>query len=146
MKNGTITGFFVFSLLCLLGTNGDINIVNDDFWVDIRVDPTVELFCTIHRLAETHQYTLNKLPKYIKEIKNYFGPFRAHSTVKLAVELRSTHRINGSSPMALAVYLEEPPQLKSRNILNPLPHDLDARWTADIIPEFIEVARVLAKD
>jgi len=122
------------------------NVNIDDLGIDIRVDPTVELFCTIHRLAETSQYTVNELPIYISDINDHFGSFRDHPTINLATELRGTHRINGSSPMALALYLEAPPLLNVRNILNPPPLDLDPRWTPDIIPEFIKAARLFAED
>ncbi len=43
-------------LLLLLSsacTMDESNVNIDDLGIDIRVDPTVELFCTIHRLAET---------------------------------------------------------------------------------------------
>ena len=41
--------------------------------IEIKVDPAVELFCTIHRLAETPQYTSNEFPAltgpYLGQIK-----------------------------------------------------------------------------
>ena len=114
--------------------------------IDIRVEPAVELFCVIYRLAQMDQYTVNKLPKYVKKIEEHFGSFANHPAVDMAVSLRANNRINGSAPMALAVYLNPPPQLIPRNDLNPLPHDLDPRWKPDIINEFIDAARLFAKD
>lgn len=132
-----------FSFAC---STNEPNVCDNDFGIDIRVDPTVELFCTIYRLAGIDQYTVNDLPKYISDIKEYFIPFRDHPTIKLAIDLREENRINGSAPMALAVYLDTPPVLKGRNTLNPPPSDLDPRWSKDIIPEFIEAARKFSRD
>ena len=146
MKNYLIISFLILSIFFLTCSAPEQNVSNEDFDIDIRVDPTVELFCIIHRLAETHQYTENEFSKYINEIEDHFNSFRDHPTINLAIKLRNEYWINGSAPMALALYLDTPPQLKPRNTLIPPPDDLDARWTTDIIPEFIEAARVFAKD
>ena len=123
--------------------NGDIP---EDSWIKMRVDPTMELFCTIHRLANTGQDATNELPNYIDEIESYFDPFRNHKAVKLANRLWETHRINVSALTTLVVYLNEPPELIVKNKLNPLPPELDSRWTVDIIPDFIDAAREFSKD
>jgi hypothetical protein len=137
----------IFLLIHLCGCSSSLHDpIGDADWVEIRVDPAVELFCVIHRLAGTPQYTEDELSGYIGEIEARFGSFRKHPAVQLATELRSSHHINGSAPMALAVYLEAPPQLNPRNTLVPPPGDLDVRWTADIIPEFIAAAAKFAAD
>lgn len=133
----------IFFLKC---SSPEQNVDINDSDICIKVDPAVELFCTIHRLAETHQYTENEFPKYINEIEDYFGSFHDHPTIKLAIKLRNEHWINGSAPMALAIYLKTPPQLEARNNLCPPPDDLDARWTEEITIEFIEAAKKFAKD
>lgn len=133
----------VFFLKC---STPEQNVTNENFDIDIRVDPAVELFCTIHRLAKTDQYTTNDFSKYINEIEEHFGSFRDHPTIKLAIKLRNEHRINGSAPMALAIYLKTPHQLVPRNTLCPPPDDLDARWTEEITIEFREAAKKFAKD
>jgi len=43
---------------------------NEYFPINIKVDPTIELFCTIHRLAYTDQYTTNEFPPYIGKASN----------------------------------------------------------------------------
>ena len=106
----------------------------------------MELFCTIHRLANTGQDATNELPNYIDEIEDYFEPFRNHRAVKLAHKLWETHRINVSALTTLIVYLNEPPELIAKNKLNPLPPELDSRWTVDIIPELINAAGEFSKD
>ena len=89
--------------------------------ISISVDPRVELFSTIHRLAGTHQYDDNHLPGYIRDVEDHFGRFRDHRAVRLAVELRESHNLDGNSPMALAVYLTDPPGLEGRGPLLPPP-------------------------
>ena len=118
----------------------------EDHCLKVRVDPTVELFCTIHRLAKTGVDDTHELPNYIREIEKYFAPFRNHRAVKLAKKLWETHRINISALSTLVVYLGDPPELIPRNLLDPLPSELDSRWTTDVIPEFIEAAREFSRD
>lgn len=112
----------------------------------MRVDPTVELFFTIHRLAETGVDETQELPGYIRDIENYFAPFRNHRAVLMARELWESHRINISALSTLVVYLGDPPELIPLSQLDPLPNELDKRWTVDVIPEFIEAAREFARD
>ena len=112
----------------------------------VQVDPTMELFCTIHRLADTGHDTPEELPKYIDDIEDCFGHFRSHRAVKLAKTLWETHRINVSALTTLSVYLGPPPDLTPRNSLDPLPSELDARWTADVVPELIDAARGFSTD
>jgi len=138
-------GWIILTLTCLscVDDNRDLP---ENYWIEIRVDPTVELFCTIHRLARTGQDATHELPKYIKEVEEYFHSFRNHRAVILAKRLWETHRINLSALSTLVVYLDSPPELVARNTLDPLPAELDSRWTADVIPEFIEAAREFSRD
>jgi len=106
----------------------------------------MELFCTIHRLANTGQDDTNELPNYLMEIEDHFGSFRNHRAVKLARKLWEKHRINVSALTTMIVYLDSPPELIALNNLDPLPPELDSRWTADVIPEFIEAAREFSID
>jgi hypothetical protein len=139
-------GFVIGILACGSGHADDGHPIGADSKIVIRVDPRVELFSTIHRLAGTNQYDTNELPGYIREVEGYFGPFRDHPAVRLAQDLRGTHHLDGNSPMALAVYLTNPPELKGRASLIPPPPDLDPRWTADAIPRFLAAVRRFAHD
>ena len=114
--------------------------------IEIRIDPTVELFCIIHRLAETGQDVTNELPGYIEDIRGHFGSFRDHQAVSVAKGLWATHRINLSALSTLVVYLDAPPGLRPRNELDPVPSELDSRWSADVIPAFIAAARDFSRD
>jgi hypothetical protein len=119
---------------------------NEDFPINIKVDPTIELFCTIHRLANTDQYTTNKFPSYISDIEEYFEEFQNHAAVRLAIQQRNQNRINGSAPMSLAVYLNSPPLLTSKNAFFPPPEGLDHRWTENEINEFIDAVKLFSID
>ncbi len=138
-------GLILLTLICLTCSNASRNLP-EDYWIKIRVDPTVELFCTIHRLARTGQDATHELPNYIREIENYFDSFRHHRAVSLAKKLWETHHINISALSTLVVYLGDPPELIPRNKLDPLPSELDSRWTVDVIPEFIGAAKEFSKD
>ena len=146
MKNYLPVSLLFLTIFFFTCSTPEQNGTNEKFDIDIRVDPAVELFCTIQRLAGTHQYTWNDFPKYVNEVDDYFGSFRDHPAIRLAIKLRNENWINGSAPMALAIYLNTPPQLEPRNTFIPLPDDLDARWTEDITFEFIEAARKFAVD
>jgi hypothetical protein len=139
---------FIFTGKTLLDPtcSDDNRILSEDYWIKVRVDPTIELFCTIHRLAKTGQDDTHELPNYIRDIENYFVPFQNHRAVNLAKKLWETHKINISALSTLVVYLGDPPGLIPRNKLDPLPAELDSRWTVDVIPEFIEAAREFSRD
>lgn len=137
---------FTQNLLFISCSNREQNLKNENYDIDVWVDPTVELVCTIHRLAETDQYTSNEYFTYISDVEDNFVSFQNHQAINLAIKQRRECRINGSAPMALAIYLKNPPELTPKNTLSPLPSDLDARWTEDNISEFIEAARVFSED
>ena len=145
MKRFLRLGCIGLALTCLSWSDSN-RTLPEDYWIKIRVDPTVELFCTIHRLARTGVDDTQELPKYIEAIEQHFDSFRNHRAVILAKGLWETHRINISALSTLIVYLGPPPELVPRNSLNPLPTELDSRWTADVIPEFIEAAREFSRD
>lgn len=114
--------------------------------IPVSVEPAVELVCVMYRLAEIRQYEVNALPRYIRKIEEHFGPHRDHPAIALVKELYTGHRINGSAPMALAVYLTAPPELEGRIPLSPSPEDLDPRWSEETIARFQEAARAFSKD
>ena len=138
-------GLLIFGLSwlsCLVGPGTDPG--NDQ--LAIRVDPTWELLCTIHLLAETGVDEHRDLPKYTNAIEDEFESFKDHRAVRTAKRLWESHRINLSALSTLAVYYDSPPGLALRTSMDPLPPELDSRWTADVIPEFIAAAREFAVD
>ncbi len=133
-----ITIFLMIFSSCL---QNDEDYSNKDFPIEIKVDPVVELFCIIHRLAETEQYNTNKFPKYINDIEDRFGKYKNHKAISLAIQQKNINRINGSAPMSLAVYLNSLPTLKPKNSLSSPPEGLDHRWTEKLANEFIVAAK-----
>ncbi len=69
MKNYLIISFLILSIFFLTCSTPEQNVSNEDFDIDIRVDPTVELFCIIHRLAETPQYTEMNFQNILMKLK-----------------------------------------------------------------------------
>lgn len=125
-KISSFLGLIILSLSCLTCSN-DKSTLPEDYWIKVRVDPTVELFCTIHRLANTGVDDTQELPNYIRDIDNYFAPIRNHRAVNMAKKLWETYHINISALSTLVVYLDDPPELTPLNQLDPLPSELDAR-------------------
>ena len=97
-------------------------------------------------LAATSLKASHHFDNKIKDIENYFSPFRSHRAVQVAKRLWETHRINVSALTTLVVYLDDPPNLTPRNSLDQLPSELDARWTADVVLELIDAAREFSTD
>jgi hypothetical protein len=114
--------------------------------ITIRVDPAVELFSTIHRLAGTGQYDEMLLPEYDKRVNEYFAKYQDHPAIKLAIKMRETHHINGNAPMSLACYLGAPPELMPRAPFDPPSGAPDPRWTPETISLALEAARKFARD
>jgi Domain of unknown function (DUF4932) len=138
-------GLIIIALTWLACSGGQRKLPENNL-LEIRADPTWELFCTIHLLAETGVDEPRDLPKYISAIEAEFESFKDHRAVRTAKRLWETHRINLSALSTLAVFYDSPPGLAPRNSMDPLPSVLDSRWTADVIPEFITAAREFAAD
>ena len=114
--------------------------------ISVRVNPAIELVSTIHYLAGTGQYDEMLLGEYLGRVDGYFSAFRDHSAVKTVQEMNRLNGINGSAPMALAVYLGEPPGLEPVVDLSGRPDELESRWTVELIDEFLVEARKFAAE
>lgn len=111
----------------------------------VYVDPTVELISTVYRLADVHPFNTRSLPSYIADVEEYFGPHRNHRAISAVKDLGQSHSINGSAPMALALYLTWP-NLDGKVPIPPLPGDLDPRWTPETVALFRDALRAFAAD
>lgn len=131
----------IFAMIFSSCFQNDEDYSNKDFAIEIKVDPVVELFCTIHRLANTNQYNTNKFPKYVNDVEDYFREYKKHEAINLAIQQRNQNGINGSAPMSLALYLDSLPDLKPINSLSSSPEGLDHRWTENEAKEFISAAK-----
>lgn len=72
--------------------------------IEVKVDPGIELFSTIFRLAGLPEYYQNELPEYVNDIELYFNSFKDHPVVKFARQLDTT--LIG----VITDYLVEPPR------------------------------------
>jgi hypothetical protein len=106
--------------------------------IRIEVNPTIELISLIHYLVADKQYAEELLPKYLAEIENYFGHLKEHQAIKFAKLCSTKYQINGDAPMALAVYLDPPPQLEPRIDISNLPADFDPRWNPALIIDYLD--------
>jgi hypothetical protein len=114
--------------------------------VRVAVDPRVELFSIICRLAGYNEYNWGHVESYIKDVDAHFGPFRNHPVVELAKKLRQTQGMGYDGPMAMAVHLTDAIKLQTRVPLNPWPASLDRRWTETDAQEFLQAAREFVRD
>jgi hypothetical protein len=114
--------------------------------MQIKVNPTIELFSLIHHLDGDNQYNEGLLPEYLAEVDHCFSPFKDHPAVKFAQNYRTQHQINGDAPMALAVTIGPPPVLEPRIDLSHLPKNFDPRWDPNLIRDYLEQARSFAVD
>lgn len=118
---------------------GDVNI-------DVSVDPRTELMSIIFRLAGNKEYNACRIPKYDRAIQKYFKPYKSHSAVKFAAELRKKRGMGYNAPMSLAVHVDKVPDLNELVSLDPSPTELDSRWQAEEAREFLEKARLFAQE
>jgi hypothetical protein len=112
--------------------------------IRIEVNPSIELISLIHYLVADKQYAEGLLPNYLVEIKNYFGHLKEHQAIKFAKLCSTKYQINGDAPMALAVYLDPPPQLEPRIDISNLPADFDPRWNPALIIDYLDQIRSFA--
>lgn len=112
--------------------------------IEITVNPTIELFSLMHHLAGDKQYNENMIPGYIKKVDKHFKHWKNHPAINFAKECNTLYQINGDAPMALAVYIGQPPQLEPKINLSALPNDFDPRWDSTLISNYLNHAREFA--
>ena len=108
------------------------------------MNPTIDLFGIISQLAEDKQYTEFLIPKYNKEVIEYFEAYKAHPSIEFAKECKNKYQINGDAPMSLAVYIGPPPELEPKLDISNLPASFDQRWDSTLIINYLENARLFA--
>ncbi len=117
-----------------------------DVTIDVSVDPRVELMSIIFRLAGNKEYNACRIPKYDRAIRKYFKPYQNHSAVEFAAALREKRGMGYNAPTSLAVHVGKVPNLNELVLLDPRPTELDSRWHAEEAREFLEKARLFAKE
>ena len=112
--------------------------------IKIEVDPRVELIGIVFRLAGNYEFNQGRIRSYVRDIKRQFGDFDEHPAVKLAMQLRSKHRMSCDGPMSLAVYINR--DYRSRKTFKQWPWGLDGRWKKQETAEFLEQLRQFAAE
>jgi hypothetical protein len=101
--------------------------------LQVKVDPRVELFSLIFRLAGNPEYSQGKVEAYSQDADQEFGRFRNHAVVRLARELRQTRGVSYDAVMSLAVHLKDAGGLQLAVALETWPEDLDQRWKPESV-------------
>jgi hypothetical protein len=112
----------------------------------VKVDPRVELLSLIFRLAGNPEYNMGKVASYNQDADRQFGSFRYHAVVSLAKELRRTRGVSYDAVMSLAVHLKDIEGLHLPVPLEPWPENLDPRWSANSVNNFLDAARQFVRD
>ena len=96
--------------------------------IEVRIDPNFELIAMVCHLAGYEEYALSLYKEQDRKlIKDRFGSFTNHPTVKAFKEYRKKSGIGYDAPAALSVHLK--PDLSGCLVpLEPWPQRLDARW------------------
>jgi len=137
----------ILLLVVMLGFIGQgFLAVENNLFPSVTVDPRVELFSLIFRLAGNPEYNRCRIPSYNTDIEDYFIKFKEHSAVKIARRLRESRGVSFDAVMSLAVHLTNPPQLKAKVPLKPHPLFLDKRWPPEDTLKFLNAARSFAVD
>ncbi len=110
-------------------------------YLQVKVDPRVELLSLIFRLAGNPEYSQARVRAYAQDADRQFGGFRDHAVVKLARQLRRNDGVSFDAVMSLAVHLKDAEGLALAGPIEPWPADLDARWKPEAAREFLAAAR-----
>ena len=107
----------------------------------IGVDPRVELFCVIFRLAGAAEYQQARVPAYAQAVDTWFAPYRDHDVVLYARQLRQASGISYDAPMSLAIHFVDVDGLRERVPLDTPGLKLDPRWSPSSARRFLALAR-----
>lgn len=106
--------------------------------VKSKIDPRVELFSIIFRLAGNPEYNMKFAKAYVKDIHTYFDPFKNDPVVQFAKELADKKNMGFSKVMFLAV------QLKFKNNkfirIKESSNSLTDKWSEADADKFVKLA------
>lgn len=114
--------------------------------VRVVVDPRVELFSILFRLAGNPEYSQEVIPSYVKDVEAQFGKYRNHPAVVTARNLRHTRGVAFDAPMTLAVHVADAFTLRELTPFDPRPESLDPRWSVAGARDILDKLRDFAKD
>jgi hypothetical protein len=107
----------------------------------IGVDPRVELFSLIFRLAGSPEYAQGRIPAYNQAVDNWFAPYRNHEAVANARQLRQTSGIAYDAVVSLAIHVTDAATLAERSPIDRPGVRLDRRWRPAEARRFLQLAR-----
>jgi hypothetical protein len=144
MKNIQIVLAFLFcgSFYLTIAQKSEVT----SFKIEVKVDPRIELFSTIFRLAYLPEYYQNTLPEYVNDIELYFKNFKDHPAVTFARQLDTTVGMGYNAPMELAVHISDIERLQMKETQYPIPEYHDMRWNQASINKFLKLARDFAQE
>jgi hypothetical protein len=111
--------------------------------VRIAVDPRIELFSILCRLAGHPEYGRASTP-YARAVDAHFAPFANHPAVRSTRGLRARWGIAHDAPISLAVHLDD--SFAPVRPLAPAPSDLDARWREAPLDGYLAEVRAFARE
>jgi len=115
--------------------------------VPVRVDARVELLSIVFRLAGANEYSqAPRMAAYVKEVDAQFTPFREHEAIKLAQRLRRERGISYDAVASFALHLRGGPILEAKIAFDPLPLELDRRWSSETATQFLAALQRFADD
>ena len=114
--------------------------------LDVRVDPRVELFSVIFRLAGNPEYSQGKVASYVSDVEKHFEEHRNHAVIEMARRLRRERGVSFDAVMSMAIHVEDAATLGEAVPFKPRPADLDKRWNLTEARLFLDKARRFAKE
>lgn len=114
--------------------------------IHVRVDPRVELFSILARLAGFAEYSQAPDYAYTRAVDSHFAAFAGHPAVASMRSLRRWHGVSHDAVMNLAWHVTDPPELAELVPFDPRPPALDRRWKVRSARGFLDAARRFARD
>lgn len=114
--------------------------------LDVRVDPRVELFSVVFRLAGNPEYSQGKVSSYVTDVEKHFEKHRGHAVIEMAKRLRRERGVSFDAVMSMAIHVEDAVTLEEAVPFKPRPADLDKRWNVTEARLFLEKARRFVKE
>lgn len=119
---------------------------SDNNAITVRVDPRVELFSIIFRLAGNPEYNRGRVPAYIDAVEAHFGEHRNHTAIRAAQQLRAARGVSYDAVMSMAIHLTDASDMQELTSFDGEHCALDARWNRSEARIFLEKARDFARD
>ena len=111
----------------------------------VGVDPRVELFSIISRLAGYSEYNQGQIRSYNTAIDAWFAPSRNHAAVQMARDLRQ-RGISYDAVASISIHVTDVETLAERVPFDRPGIALDSRWRVDDARRFLVAARRFVAD